>query len=202
MPQNIYIIRHGETDYNAQGIAQGWQDIPLNKNGSAQAEALAKSFQNIHLDAIYSSDLQRAVDTALPMAKLKNLNLTKTFSLRERDMGILGGKSWDEIRQKYQHLLEKLNVADEDPDWNGLEGESFRQVSDRIKKFISHIKEAHKNQSVALVTHGGTKRNLLHNFGFPAEAKIIEIGNTSVTTLVKQVDKYILHNVNDTSHLR
>ena len=64
MKRNIYIFRHGETDYNVNKRMQGWLDVPLNKNGIAQAEMLYKKMSNIKMDCVYSSPLSRALDTA------------------------------------------------------------------------------------------------------------------------------------------
>lgn len=88
MPKKIILIRHGETEYNKIGKAQGQLDIPLNKLGFIQAKKVAQQLKNEVIDVIYSSDLKRPLQTIRPLAKLKNLTIKTNKKLRERHLGI------------------------------------------------------------------------------------------------------------------
>ena len=87
MPTRFCLVRHGETAWNAEGRLQGQIDIPLNAAGRAQAEATAARLAAHRFDALYSSDLSRALETAAPAATLLGLQTRPTPSLRERQFG-------------------------------------------------------------------------------------------------------------------
>lgn len=201
MPQKIFLIRHGETDHNLNGIVQGWLNTPLNATGRLQARLLAERFKDTPIHAIYSSDLKRAAQTARPLARLKQLKLITTPDLRERSLGIFEGKNWDQVRLDHPKLLDELHQSQFHPDWNKIKGESFRQLGTRIQHFISYLKDHHPGHTIAVITHGGTKRNILYHLGFHQESAEIHLGNTSLTTIVRSGNKYYLETTSDTSHL-
>ena len=89
----LYLVRHGQTDWNKNGLVQGQTDIPLNSTGVEQAQALAKRFQKENIDVIYASDLKRAYGTAEEIAKVKNMKVLKGLrELRERHDRRLRGR--------------------------------------------------------------------------------------------------------------
>ena len=94
MPKRIIIIRHGETDYNKNKIFQGWDDVPLNKQGLMQAKKVANRLKEEAIDAFYSSDLSRALDTAKEIGKRISLQPTKDKRIRERNLGFFQGKKY------------------------------------------------------------------------------------------------------------
>ena len=97
----IWFIRHGETDWNRQRRLQGWQDIPLNEAGRQQAAQLAARMRDeavqTRFDALYSSDLQRARDTAQPVAEQLDLRIRTEPGIRERGFGVLEGLDLEHI---------------------------------------------------------------------------------------------------------
>ena len=103
----LYIVRHGETDHNANRIAQGHANISLNALGKKQAQLLGELLEVVNLDIVYSSDLKRAKQTTEAIMKYQQCKVVYTKKLREANYGILDGKSYDEINAYFATLLLK-----------------------------------------------------------------------------------------------
>lgn len=156
---NIYIIRHGETDSNIRQSCIGHKDVPLNEAGHEQAKQLAERLKGIKLDAVYSSPLNRAVDTVNPAIMALGVPVTMSFALIERDFGAWDDMTFGEIEEKYPEEFRQWNE-----NWAGYrvpEGESGEDVQNRVNAFVGKMLQAHKDQTVALVTHLGTARHLI-----------------------------------------
>lgn len=205
MPQKIIIVRHGETQYNVEHRLQGWADIPLNEQGLKQAELVAERLSQISVTAIYSSDQQRAHVTALSIGKKLALKPRKRRSLREDRMGIFEGWMWEKEPDPYkQKLWQERSLARQRGDlhWKVEGGESLLEHTNRVKRFIKRLESNHPQDSVILVSHGGTINRIMEIYGLKSQAdEYIYYRNTSVTVLVKQGDKYVLELHNDTAHL-
>lgn len=149
---HLYLIRHGQTDWNVEGRWQGQSDVPLNKTGLAQAADMARSLQNDGLDAIYSSDLSRAADTAAALAQRTGLSVQYDPRLREIHQGEWQGLLVGDIRTRYgdafqKRMLDPLNVAPPG-------GETVRQVKERVVAAVEEILSRHPDERVAIVSHG------------------------------------------------
>lgn len=156
MPQAVRIIaiRHGETAWNALGRIQGHTDIGLNDNGHAQAQQVAQALSGEALDAIYSSDLQRAWQTAQAIAAVTAAPLHAEPGLRERCFGSFEGSSFAQIAQQQPQAAElwrKRDVQFAPPDG----GESLLQLHERIAAAVQRVAAAHIGGHIALVAHGG-----------------------------------------------
>ena len=154
----IYVIRHGETDSNIRHTCLGQKDVPLNETGEQQAKELAEKLSEVKLDAVYSSPLNRAVNTFAPAVR-KDRSVTMSFALIERDFGVWDDMTFDEIREKDPEEFEKWQK-----DFVGYQikdGESSVQVQERINRFIDKLLNNHKDQTVAVVTHLGTARHII-----------------------------------------
>lgn len=157
----ILLIRHGETAWNAIRKLQGHLDIPLNAEGTRQAKALASALQSEKLDAIISSDLQRALQTAGEIARLQGLSTRIDAGLRERCFGGFEGMLYSELPLRFPH--EYAIWRSRDPDANfppsaiGAEnnGESIRQFHQRCMSTIAHYARQFESKKIALVAHGG-----------------------------------------------
>ena len=151
---DVLIIRHGETDWNRAARMQGHADQPLNDLGRAQAEQVASAMASYPLDAIYSSDLSRALDTALAIAA-QHANLTvRTSALwRERDYGQFQGMTLPEVAAINPHAAQqwRSRVADFAPDG----GENLLQFQARIATQLQALAQQHSGQQIAIVCHGG-----------------------------------------------
>jgi alpha-ribazole phosphatase len=155
----LLIARHGQTKHNLDRRYQGITDAPLNETGRAEAGQLADRLLGEKLDAIYSSDLKRCVQTAELVAKKNNLNINQDGRLREISFGKWEGMSYDEIQAQSPDLLEKwMNDPAHIPPPNG---ETLIQLATRVKSAVEEIKPRHAEQTVLFVTHGGVIRTLL-----------------------------------------
>lgn len=157
----ILLIRHGETAWNAIRKLQGHLDIPLNAEGTRQAKALASALQTEKLDAIISSDLQRALQTAGEIARLQGICTRIDAGLRERCFGGFEGMLYSELPLRFP--LEYTVWRSRDPDANFPPsdndaeniGESIRQFHQRCMTTIAYYARQFTGKKIALVAHGG-----------------------------------------------
>lgn len=156
-PTDILIIRHGQTAWNTMKRLQGHSDIPLNENGRQQAVTLAELLCDEPLDAIFSSDLQRAYQTAFEIARRHHLPIYQDRSFRERCYGICEGMTDSEIRGAYPESYKAWYAADPDhffPDGE-RKTESPRQFHHRALKAIREAAIRYPGKKIAIVTHFG-----------------------------------------------
>lgn len=154
----IWLVRHGETPWNAVNRVQGWEDIPLNENGIEQAQALARHMKRLSdtgekLNAIYSSDLKRAHHTASIVAESIGLPLIVEPGIRERHFGVLQGLIYNEMEQ---HQPEAYRIwRSRDPDLDMPEGESLGFFHHRVVNAINSLAVKHPDERIMVVSHGG-----------------------------------------------
>lgn len=198
----IYLVRHGETAWNAEGRWQGTLDIPLGEVGHQQAQALAKHLKDRPIAAIYSSDLSRARDTAEPLSRAKGLEIQTDARLRELDFGVFQGLTHDEIRAKYPEEERELFV--DYLDFVLPEGESRRTVQARVYEMWQEVVRRHPNSEVVVMSHGGPVRLLLLKlFDDQVERMLkVPLPNVSVTTITAEGDKLELEGLGETTHLK
>lgn len=158
MPTQVLFIRHGETPWNRVKRIQGHIDIGLADTGIEQARRLAERLvrevrQGMRLDAIYSSDLQRAQQTAQPTAEALGIVPHLKPSLRERAYGIFQGHDSHEIAQRYPDDYARWQTRD--PGFAPAGGESVRTFYHRIVHAVADIVAKHPGGRIACVTHGG-----------------------------------------------
>ncbi len=164
IPQNfcqIYIVRHGETDWNQDKRLQGHANRPLTNDAIQQARELGKLLKNIEFSAVYSSDLIRARRTAQEILLHKKTNIICKKILRERRLGVLTGKRVDELTGKLKELLYMIDNNLIVSDFENHEVESKKDVQSRMIRFIKTTSLAHLNTRILVVTHSGLMTNLL-----------------------------------------
>ena len=150
----LLLARHGESDWNRDKRWQGFADRPLTDLGRRQAEELADRLQDTDLDAVYSSDLRRARDTAKIVARGRGLAVSTTPDLREVDVGEWSGLTRAEAEAKFPEAYERwLNGGE---GWE--RGERYEQLAARVLKAMRRIAAAHDGARVLVVAHGGTIR--------------------------------------------
>jgi probable phosphoglycerate mutase len=153
MTTRLCVVRHGETAWNAEHRVQGQLDVPLNAIGLAQAAAAAKVLSQEKFDAIYSSDLSRARQTARPTANLLSLEVLLEKDLRERHYGIFERLTYAEVKTRFPEDYARFEARE--PDYAFQTGESLKDFSVRSIAVISKIAKEHEGQSVLVFTHGG-----------------------------------------------
>ena len=152
MQTDLYLVRHGETAWNAQERFQGHQDSPLTALGLAQAKAAAAYLRPHAITALYSSDLPRTLQTAQPIAAATGLTIIEEAALRERNLGIFEGMTRQEIEGKYREHYGRY-VARE-ADFVIPNGESLATLNTRGTTAMEHIARRHPGERVAVVSHG------------------------------------------------
>lgn len=162
----LYLCRHGQTDYNAQGRIQGSSvDRPLTDTGIQQAERVAEALRDVPLDLVGSSPLARAVQTADAIAKKHPAaNRVEHSDLREMNFGDFEGKQLDSLKDGYKHVNDAWANGDVDKKWPGG-GESPVDVASRARKALRDlgclVGGDHGVRHVALVTHGRFNKIIL-----------------------------------------
>jgi len=153
----LWLIRHGETDWNRIRRLQGWIDIPLNDHGRYQAASLAERLREEALagpfHAIYSSDLQRAFETARPAAAALDLRVRPEPGLRERCYGVLEGLTMDTIDGAQPEAAAAWRSREPHRAVEG--GETLRQFHDRVVATVDDAARRHVGERVLIFTHGG-----------------------------------------------
>ena len=150
----ILIARHGQSDWNQEKRWQGHADRPLTERGCEQAQALADRLAHIELDAVYSSDLQRARDTAAVVAESQSLDLQQLPELREVDVGTWSGLTRAEAEERFPEGFARWR--DGYPGWK--DGETYEAMTDRVLRAVDEIAAEHEGGRVLVVSHGGPIR--------------------------------------------
>jgi len=205
MTTRLILVRHGETDWNLEGRYQGQADLPLNERGREQAKLLAERLRGERIEAIYASDLSRAFETAKIIAEALGHEVKTLESLREVDTGVWTGLTLEEVESRYPRHLREWRA---DPlGVKRLEGESYLELFERTIAATREIVEAHPDQTVLIVGHGGNmKCIILDALGVGAD-RAIEIAsrfasdNASLHILQYDEDGVLIQTLNDACHL-
>lgn len=209
----IIAIRHGETDWNASTRIQGHTDIPLNAKGRQQAKHMAAALAaQGDIDAVYSSDLQRAWQTAQALHQALNLASSQGGApqsiplqgepgLRERCFGSMEGLSFGEIEAQSPDLARQWKQRD--PDYAPPQGETLRQFQARIVQTVGQLAARHCGGQIALVAHGGVLDILYrHANGLTLQAaRSWTIENASINRFLWSPQALILVGWADNAHL-
>ena len=196
----LTVVRHGETQWNRQGRMQGHLDSPLTPRGQAQARALAGALAGRAFDAVYSSDLGRAVETARAIVG-ENADLLLEPRLRERHLGVFQTLSWQQVEAQMPEVLARFRSAD--ADWAIPEGESVRQRYERQIAALDDIAQRHPGRQVLVVAHGGTLDSLMrHVLGLPlAQPRTFSLFNASINVVSRLDGQWRLDLWGDVGHL-
>lgn len=204
--KTLYIVRHGETEWNKIGRYQGITNVPLNENGIAQAKACGNALKDVHFDRILSSDLSRALVTAETIRGNRQLEIKTDERLREINFGDWEKLLFTEIEERWPGLIDQMYRR---PDIVKVpNGESFQEVQDRAWSAVSDfLNENNKDETILITCHGGTIRTIL--------CKLLDIsishcwnfsqGNTAINRVfyngMGESDHNILNLLNDTAHV-
>ena len=155
----IYIVRHGESITNLEKRFAGQLDVPLTEKGREQAKLTAEYLRDMPLTAIYSSDLQRAYETAQRIAALHNISITLAKGLREIDAGMWQGRLVEDLPKAFPEDFRLWKTAVGLATCSG--GESMLHLQQRAVASLQSIVKKYPNDSVCIVAHGGVIRVLL-----------------------------------------
>ena len=181
----ILVVRHGFSQSNLDGTFTGHLDAPLTDLGHKQGQLVSDYiYNNYKIDAIYSSDLSRAVSTIKPLADKLNMQIKTTKNLREIYGGVWEGKTIARIKELYADDYKKWQDYDEDMRATG--GESMHEVMQRAKNALLSIASENQNKTVVVATHGGLIKGLqgalmgisvneLKNIDYVVNASVMEI---------------------------
>lgn len=197
----LYLLRHGQTEWNIEGKIQGKTDIPLNETGLRQARCLAEGMREREISAVYSSPLLRAAQTAEILAEEKGLSVSVLPELREVDFGLWEGRSWTEVDAEFH---EDFRRWEENPaEYMPTGGESRESCRERCRAAMEQIL-AGAVTDAAIVAHGGILAHvadyLLRN---QKEKEEIIVKNASISIIEydssTEMGRLLL--LNDTAHL-
>lgn len=197
----ILAIRHGQTAWNADGRIQGHQDIGLDDTGRRQALALARALRDETLQAVYSSDLLRATQTAQPLQQLQALPALTDAGLRERCFGSFEGFSFAQIAQQSPEAAERWRQRE--PGFSPGGGESLLVFRERVESTVERLALQHRGGCIALVTHGGVLDILYRqatHLGLSAP-RHWAMANASINRLLQSDQGLALVGWADTAHL-
>jgi len=147
----IYLVRHGETEWNQEKIFRGRKDIPLSQKGRKEAEALAKALSQERIQFIYSSPLKRAIETAKPLADRLNLSVQICEGFIDLDFGDWEGKSVKEVEKNYPELFKIWEKAPEKIVFPN--GESLKLARERAMKALQKVAEENPEKIGAVISH-------------------------------------------------
>ena len=148
----IYITRHGETKWNKEGRMQGWQNSNLSKKGIEDAKKLGNRVKDIDFSCIYSSTLERAVDTAKYIRGSKDTKIITLDSLKEMGFGKWEGMHNNDIMELYP--IEHYNFWNKPHLYNAIDGESFKELFKRAETVLNEIINKHSRENILVVSHG------------------------------------------------
>jgi broad specificity phosphatase PhoE len=198
----LYLVRHGETDWNREHRWQGHYDRPLSARGRAQAAAAATRLRGERISQIHSSDLKRAFETAEIIAEACGLGVRADRALREVDVGSWAGLTRDEAKKRFPEGYARRRAGG--TGWDG--GESYEQMGERVRAYVTELVEsARGSERIALVCHSGVIRLLVvHALGLGAADRRHLGGNEHGALSVLRVRKreWSLSMYNDACHLR
>jgi probable phosphoglycerate mutase len=196
----VLVARHGETDWNREGRWQGHGGPGLNDHGRAQARALAERLRPVAVQALYTSDLDRARQTAEIVAAAIGIDPVLEPGLREVDNGDWRGLTREQVHERnpegYQRWLEGGSG------WAG--GETYQDMHARVVATLERLAAAHPGGSILLVAHGGTVRTVVaHAVGLTTHDRrhIDGAANCSLTTVEHTAEAVRLLGFNDVGHL-
>ena len=176
----LFVFRHGETDWNREGRLQGQTDTPLNATGLAQAEALALRLHPHRLDAVVSSDLQRALTTARIIGEILRVPVTIDHGLCETGVGLAEGMLWEEAQARFGAELTERWYAENNVAFPG--GETGAATLARGLAALRRFAEATTHRRIGVSTHGAMVRQLIKH-ALPPGVTPVRARNTALFVL-------------------
>jgi probable phosphoglycerate mutase len=198
----LWLIRHGETQYGVEGRYCGVSDVPLTARGQAQAAAIARRLAAHPLAALYSSPLQRALQTAAPLAVATGVAPSACPELAEIDLGAWDGLTEAEIAARDPELFARYRVGRDQATPPG--GEPLAAFADRVTAAFHALAARHADAEVAVVTHKCVIRVLLCRLlDLPlARYPAIHQAEGAINRILIEPHRIVIAGVNDRCHLQ
>jgi len=197
---HITLVRHGETEWNRTGRAQGHQPIPLNETGRVQAAKVAARLVDETFDQVWSSDLIRAYDTILPWAEAAGETISLRRDLRERSFGDWEGDNYHGVLSRLAQRA--LETGQHESEIRPPNGESYADVCVRLRSLVDEIRT--RDGRLLIVSHGGTLGCLMASL-FRADhqtAMAFRFRNGAIAEIMQRPNgDFALERYNDVSHL-
>ena len=200
-PTRILITRHGQTVTNREGRFCGHFETQLTPLGVRQAQALGQRLGGVHVDAVYTSDLGRAVETAALILQGRCITPSIDPDLRELHYGQWEGRKGGEVAKAYPEQYKLMRA--EDPGWRPPGGETIGEVRQRTFAALRRVAKAHQHQTVLIVTHG-TAINCMISEALgvaPSHTFRFHVANCGLSEITMRRATPILSLLNDTAHL-
>ncbi len=200
----LLLVRHGETVWNQENRWQGHADTPLSETGHDQARRLARQLRAAgrRIQALYTSDLSRAYQTAEILGAVLGVTPRHTRAWREMDIGTWSGLTTAEVIAQHAEEWERLRAGEDVPRGGG---ETFAHFQGRLLQSVEELVLEHSGEQIVIITHGGAVRAfLLHCRGLDVSRfrQIEKIGNTGVSEVsVFPNGETTIHAVNTMTHL-
>jgi broad specificity phosphatase PhoE len=199
----IILVRHGETDWNKQQVFRGRIDVPLNSVGLEQARATGEALGNYRIDAIYSSPLSRAKETANAIGRFHPyLSIKEAEGFIDIDFGKWQGIPHDRVKEEYKELYDKWQK--EPHNVKMPDGESLDDVKLRSMEALNNILTSHENEIVAIASHRVVNKVILcailgltnHHFWR------IRQDTCAINIFDRSESGFIISAINDTCHIK
>ncbi|RKG92520.1 histidine phosphatase family protein [Corallococcus terminator] len=202
MTTEFILLRHGETEWNALGRLQGHLNSSLSREGLRQADALAARLASLPFQALYCSDLDRAVQTASRIATKTGHDVRQDPRLRERGLGILEGLTRTEAQQRHPEVFSEYAAGG--PDFSIPQGESTSQRLRLALQCLEELGARHPEARVVVVTHGGLLSSLLRAcLGIPPTTpRAFSVLNASWNQFDLHAGEFRMVTWGDVNHLR
>ena len=203
-PTTVWLLRHGETEWNVQLRLQGHNDSPLTERGLASARAVARRLLNAAPSVIYTSDLGRAHRTAEEIAGATQVPVRTEVRLREKNNGVFEGLTQEEVATRYPEEYARYKTRPVDYAPPG--GESTLQLRDRARAILADLAALHPGERIVVVTHGGIISVFLRDLlGMPLNRAypftVANCGLTTLTYTADRTDPWRLVTLNEIAHL-
>ncbi|WMM26500.1 histidine phosphatase family protein [Tissierella sp. MB52-C2] len=198
----IFLIRHGQSEWNKLNKIQGQKNTILTELGEKQAAHMGNRLIEENIDIIYSSDLKRAYDTAKIISNIINKPLISSEAIREINFGQWEGLNTEELQEKYKN---QYRTWTKEPDKLNMDGaETLEDLKHRGMKYIENIVKENQNKNIAIVSHGVMlKVIILGLLGVEmSHYKNISLNNVSLSIVECRTYNNVLTLLNDTSHLK
>jgi alpha-ribazole phosphatase len=197
----LILVRHGQTEWHAEGRHVGRADIPLDDTGHQQAELVARRLTESDIDAVFSSPLARCLETARPVAESHGLEIATDNRLQELDFGEWSGQTYTSIASEHGNIVDRWS---RDPDsLTPPGGETLRQVRERTVSWLEGAWEDYTWKTLLVSSHSTPIRIIVsHLIGIPFNGIFsLSLAPASITSLTYNGERAELEVLNDTCHL-